>query len=118
MILGISSAHLAFAQTPPSDAPRRHLYLNRVNINSVSGMAMKNVDIEIDADGNIHISSTVYRVKGEETPAAQPSATATPAAPIAPTPSPAAPVATPAPPAPPGDLPPVTDITPPSPPAP
>ena len=50
---------VAFA-APPSGG--RSVFLNGQNIDTVRGQVFDNVSVEIDADGNVHLKSDVYKV--------------------------------------------------------
>lgn len=45
---------------PPSSG--RSVFLNGQNIDTVRGQVFENVSVEIDADGNVHLKSDVYKV--------------------------------------------------------
>jgi hypothetical protein len=80
------------------------LYINGVRADAVRNMELKDVNIRVDADGNVWIDAPRYSVEvlqpgGQPSAPSAPQAPAAPAAPMAPV-APPAPMAPPAPPAP------------------
>ncbi len=68
LLLASVAVSLASAVALAAPSAGRSVFLNEHNIDSVRAQTFEKVDVQIDADGNVHIKSDAYKIEGPGAP--------------------------------------------------